>query len=203
MRLLVDAGLRGKMEMQSFVTDQLAVALDMHPDSPLNYLGIEKKYPEIPTLPTDLQKLAKTLEDIPFDEMVEDVRQTLSGIRDLVNSRELTHAIESLYGALGSLDEVVKDFGKLARNLDSRVGPVASSIEDTMRDAQKLVQNVDGQIELCETELAHHLIGRTKAPCREHSIEYRPGQKFAGLVVPGESMQSIELPAPVLHDLRR
>ena len=152
-RRLVDAGLRGKMEMQSFVTGQLAIALDMHPDSPLNYVGLDKRYQEIPTLPTDLQKLAKTLEEIPFDQMVQDVRQTLSGIRNLVNSKKLNDAIDSLYVALGSLDEVVKDFGKLTRNLDSRVGPVTSSIEDAMRDAQKLVQNVDGRIGPLASEL--------------------------------------------------
>ena len=158
-RHLVDAGLRAKMEMQSFVTGQLAVALDMYPDSSLNYVGLDKRYMEIPTLPTDLQKLAKTLEEIPFEEMVQDVRQTLSGISNLVNSQKLNDAIDSLYVALGSLDEVVKDFGKLTRNLDSRVGPVAASIEDAMRDAQKLVQNVDGRI----GPLASELRGATDA----------------------------------------
>ena len=139
-RLLVEKGLRGQLDMQSLLTGKLQIALSMHPGSELSYTGIEKGVPEIPTLPTAIQQLVKTLENLPIRQIVEDLRNTLAAIESLSTSPELAEAVTSL-------NKTLQDFGKLARNVDSRVGPLATSIEETMRDTQKLVNNVDTQVE--------------------------------------------------------
>jgi len=139
-RLLVEKGLRGQLDMQSLLTGKLQIALSMHPGSELSYTGIEKGVPEIPTLPTAIQQLVKTLENLPIRQIVEDLRNTLAAIESLSTSPELAEAVTSL-------NKTLQDFGKLARNVDSRVGPLTTSIEETMRDTQKLVNNVDTQVE--------------------------------------------------------
>jgi paraquat-inducible protein B len=149
-KLLVESGLRAKLELQSLVTGKLQVAFDMYPDTPVNYVGLEKKLPELPTLPTAMEQLAKTLENLPIKEMVEDARKTLAAIEKLANSPELTEAVTALNNAL-------QDVGKLARNLDDRVGPLSTSIEETMKDTQKLVQNVNTQVEPTLTDLQETL----------------------------------------------
>ena len=138
--LLVERGLRAKLELQSLVTGKLQVAFDMYPDTPVHYVGLEKKVPELPTLPTAMEQLAKTLENLPIQEIVEDARKTMAAIEKLANSPELTEAVTALNNTL-------QDFGKLARNLDGRVGPLTTSIEEAMKDTQKLVQNVNTQVE--------------------------------------------------------
>jgi len=139
-KLLVERGLRAKLELQSLVTGKLQVAFDMYPDTPVNYVGLEKKVPEVPTLPTAMEQLAKTLENLPIKEMVEDAQKTLAAIEKLANSPELTEAVTALNNTL-------QDVGKLARNLDGRVGPLTTSIEETMKDTQKLVKSVNTQVE--------------------------------------------------------
>jgi len=139
-KLLVERGLRAKLELQSLVTGKLQVAFDMYPDTPVNYVRLEKKVPEVPTLPTAMEQLAKTLENLPIKEMVEDAQQALAAIEKLANSPELAEAVTGL-------NKTLKDFGKLARNLDGRVGPLTTSIEETMKDTQKLVKNVNTQVE--------------------------------------------------------
>jgi len=139
-KLLVERGLRAKLELQSLVTGKLQVAFDMHPDTPVNYVRLEKEVPEIPTLPTAMEQLAKTLENLPIREMVENARKTLAAIERLANSPELTEAVTALNNTL-------QDFGKLARNVDGRVGPLTTSIEETMKDTQKLVRSVNTQVE--------------------------------------------------------
>ena len=138
--LLVEKGLRGQLDMQSLLTGKLQVALSMHPGSEVHYAGIEKGVPEIPTLPTTIQQLAKALEKIDIKGMAEDLRNAVAGIEQLATSPELAEAVTSL-------NKTLQDFGKLARNVDSRVGPLTTSIEETMRDTQKLVNNVDTQVE--------------------------------------------------------
>jgi len=149
-KLLVERGLRAKLELQSLVTGKLQVAFDMYPDTPVHYVGLEKKAPELPTLPTAMEQLAKTLENLPIQEMVEDARKTLASIERLASSPELTEAVTAL-------NKTLQDFGKLARNVDARVGPLTTSIEGTMKDTQKLVQNVNTQVEPTLTDLQETL----------------------------------------------
>ena len=140
MKALVQRGLRGQLDLQSLVTGKLQVSFAMHPGSEIYYAGIDKSVTEIPTLPTTMQQLAKMLENIDIKGMAEDIRNTLAAIEKLATSPELAEAVTSL-------NKTLKDFGKLARNVDGRVGPLTTSIEETMRDTQKLVNNVDAQID--------------------------------------------------------
>lgn len=146
MKALVQRGLRGQLDLQSLVTGKLQVSFAMHPGSEIYYAGIDKSVTEIPTLPTTMQQLAKMLENIDIKGMTEDIRNTLAAIEKLATSPELAEAVTSL-------NKTLKDFGKLARNVDGRVGPLTSSIEETMRDTQKLVNNVDAQIDPTFTQL--------------------------------------------------
>jgi paraquat-inducible protein B len=146
MEKLVELGLRAKLETQSFVTGQLAVGLGLFPGTPVNYVGLDKRFTEIPTLPTQLQVLAKTLKEIPFDKIAKNLQDAMAGVEELVNSPELKESITSL-------NQTLKDVGQLAQSLDSQVDPVATSIEETMRDAQKLVRHVDGQVGPLVTKL--------------------------------------------------
>ncbi len=146
MKALVQRGLRGQLDLQSLVTGKLQVSFSMHPGSEIYYAGIDKSVTEIPTLPTTMQQLAKMLENIDIKGMSEDIRNTLAAIEKLATSPELAEAVTSLNSTL-------QDFGKLARNVDGRVGPLTTSIEETMRDTQKLVNNVDAQIDPTFTQL--------------------------------------------------
>ena len=138
--LLVEKGLRGQLDMQSLLTGKLQVALSMHPGSEVNYARIEKGLPEIPTLPTTIQQITKALENLDIKGMAEDLQKAVAGVEQLATSPELAEAVTSL-------NKTLKDFGKLARNVDGRVGPLTTSIEETLGDTRKLVNNVDTQVE--------------------------------------------------------
>jgi paraquat-inducible protein B len=64
---LIDSGLRGQLQMESFVTGLLFVGLDFFPDSPLKLVQTEGgryQYPEIPTQPTPLQVAGSKVNEI-------------------------------------------------------------------------------------------------------------------------------------------
>ena len=156
--MLITRGLRAKLELESIVTGKLLVAFNFYPRTPARLRNIEKKkYIEIPTLPTDFEKIAKTLGELPLEDMVIQVKETLEGINNLVNSPDLKQAIQALKQTLqntskltGKIDNragpILDDFGNLVRNVDAQVGPMAESITDTARDAQRLVRNIDEQV---------------------------------------------------------
>ncbi len=121
-------GLRTQLVTQSFVTGQLMMALDFFPDKPANYVGLYKEYTEIPSIPTPLEQLQKTLEDLPFKEIVENLNHTLAGVERLVNSvdaKKTTEAIESAF----------KDTQALVQNINSKIAPVADNIAQAARSA--------------------------------------------------------------------
>ncbi len=121
---MLKKGLRARLEMQSFVTGQMMVGIDFYPDTPIRLVGLDKKYHEIPTIPTTMEELTKTIQQLPIKEIFAKLDSTLEGVEKLVNSPE-THQ------TVASMNQMLKDIDKLAKNLDERVGPLAASLERT------------------------------------------------------------------------
>src|SRR5213593_3068103 len=59
-----ERGLRGQVRMQSFVTGVLYVALDDFPGTPVMLRGFDTEVPELPTVPTDVEKWTAKIEKI-------------------------------------------------------------------------------------------------------------------------------------------
>jgi|YNPNPStandDraft_1061719.scaffolds.fasta_scaffold35865_2 paraquat-inducible protein B len=135
---LVESGLRAQLVTQSYVTGQLMISLDFLPEKPAEFKG-DSTLPEIPTVPTVMQQLARKLEDLPLEEMVNKIVKSVDGIEALINSPELR-------GSLGSMEKALQELAELAKNLNSQVGPLASSLKDTIREYGKLAKETDAQV---------------------------------------------------------
>ncbi|MDD5196278.1 MAG: MlaD family protein [Candidatus Omnitrophota bacterium] len=101
---LVQQGLRAKLEIKSFITGQLMIALDFYPDKPPKFYDIIKSYPELPALPIS-PDIFEVMDEIPIKEITTNLEQAVSGINRLVNSegffrmdktlKEVTDAVRS------------------------------------------------------------------------------------------------------------
>ncbi|MBW2412732.1 MAG: MCE family protein [Deltaproteobacteria bacterium] len=161
---LINRGLRARLDVESYVTGKLLVALDFLPESRVRMRGIDQEYIEIPTAPTELEKIAKKVTELPFEELVYETKEAIQGINTLVNSPELKGTLHALNQTLtnavelvgnidkqlgpiaASLDKTLKEYGKLAQSIDAHVGPLATSITATARDTQMLIKNVDNRL---------------------------------------------------------
>lgn len=121
---LIDKGLKAELQLQSFVTGQLMVGLDFHPNTPVRLVGLGTAYPEIPTMPSDLQRLRTKLEELPLTEIADRLNETLAGINRLVESPDLQASIVSL-------NRLLTDAHALVKNLNSEVRPLASDVRGT------------------------------------------------------------------------
>jgi paraquat-inducible protein B len=115
------------------VTGKLQIELDMYPGTKIRYVNLDKKTPELPTIPTELSRLLKILQNLDLEAITKDVRETLAGIRKMATSPELQEAITSL-------NKTMQDFGELARNTNRKIGPLADS-------ATTLIRNVDSHLD--------------------------------------------------------
>src|SRR6266446_7581952 len=100
---LVQKGVRASLRMQSFVTGLLFVALDFHPDTPIKLVGLDKAYPEIPTIPSDMDQLKSTIQEVmadlrklPLESLLGEVMTMLKRANTLLDLPELKQALISL-----------------------------------------------------------------------------------------------------------
>jgi paraquat-inducible protein B len=156
------------LAIQSFVTGQLAVDLDFHPNTPVRLVDVETEYPQLPTIPSSLDQLAKTIENLPIGELVSDIRGAAQGIERVVKDPDVKailrggvklveNADQKITTVSASLEDTLRDARKLVQNVDARVGPLTSTTQEavakteanlsaTLADARKLVQDVDGRV---------------------------------------------------------
>ncbi|MGD8343198.1 MAG: MlaD family protein [Desulfobacterales bacterium] len=136
-RALVKQGLRAQLQLTSLVTGQLAINMDFYPDTAAKLFGVEnaqigddvRDWQEIPTISTTLQDLEQALGAINFKDMAEDFKRAMDGIAKLASSPEL-------HASIGELNETLEAVKTLARSLDSKVEPLASSLDQTLVDVR-------------------------------------------------------------------
>jgi phospholipid/cholesterol/gamma-HCH transport system substrate-binding protein len=161
MQRLIARGLRAQLEVQSLVTGQLAVALNLHPKTPVRLTGFSKDYPEMPTIPSSLQKLSRTLENLPIDTLVSETIQTIRSINRLVTASEVKEVLEALNQAAVSFKGLVQQVAAQVDPLMTRVDKTTTSAQAMMaaaertleeyralgQDARTLVVNVNSKVE--------------------------------------------------------
>jgi len=140
---LIDRGLKGKLKSSNFLTGQLIVDLDLMPEKSAVYVSKNDRYPEIPTVPTDIEEITNSVsqlvakfEKIPIDELGISLTNTVEGIDKLINS--------------GDLQTMIKEYTKLAvsvqviaQNVNKETLPELNMTLDEVRDA---VKKVDGTL---------------------------------------------------------
>ena len=67
MQAMIEKGLRAQLELESLITGQLYVGLDLFPDTPITLAGNVTDYPEIPSIPSLQDDLQQTLNKLVVD----------------------------------------------------------------------------------------------------------------------------------------
>jgi paraquat-inducible protein B len=144
---LVKKGMKAQLVLQSFVTGQLWIGLDLYPDKPVRLVGMIKDVPEIPTIPPTLEEISKTIGELPVKQIVWKLDNVITGIGRLVNSPELQRTVVNLEKATGDIDRLVK-------RVDSQVEPLSADVRRTLEEANKTLASAQGALAQAEKTLA-------------------------------------------------
>jgi paraquat-inducible protein B len=142
----IEKGLRAQIKMQSLVTGQLMIYADFFPGKPIRLVGAERRYPEIPTIPSGTEEVMKALEKIPVHEIAMKATKALDGIERLINAPETREMAGTLNATLKDFQKAVGDIRTLARNVDAQVGPLAAETKGTLGDTRNLIKGADKEI---------------------------------------------------------
>lgn len=141
---LVEKGLRAELTMQSFITGQLAIEIGFYPSSTLCYAPakvdkIYRDYIVIPTCKSTTQKLADALEKLDLVALEKHLESALDGIAKFVNDPDLTASIRGL-------KDTLQDARRLITRVDRQVEPLAKDVKKTAKEFGNLARNVDGRV---------------------------------------------------------
>ena len=136
MRKLFDRGLRAELEMQSFVTGQVGIALDFNPDTPVRLTGLSKDRLEVPTVPSDIEKLTRTIQEIPVAEIAAAAKETIETVRDILQSSQTQQTLRSLGNAARRSEEALAAAEGLVRRVDGQIEPLMNEIRATAQSAR-------------------------------------------------------------------
>jgi paraquat-inducible protein B len=149
----IQRGGRASLRMQSFVTGVLYVALDFHPDTPIERLGLDLAYSELPTIPSDIDMLKSTVQQViadlgklPLDTVLNEVLVLLKRANDLVELPEVSQALVSLQDVVLAAERLLQRADAQVTPLGTKLAGAADAARAALADAQKLLRNVNGQV---------------------------------------------------------
>jgi len=115
---LLEKGLKAQLDIESFVTGKLYINMDFFPKLPAKLLGLDPRYPEIPTIPSLKEEILLTLQKLP-----EKIIAVADGVAQLVNSP--------------AAQDSLRDLDALIRSLATQIGPLMSSVTATSDAARR------------------------------------------------------------------
>jgi paraquat-inducible protein B len=158
-RRLLAAGLEAQLGMQSLVTGELRVDLDLQPGAHATYLGGDTSGDEIPSSASKLQTIESEIAELPLKQIADNANLTMESIRrvtDQLGPRvgpvldSLKRTSESAHGTMDAAHVAVAHIDSLAivgqnqvtANGDALKGLIASS-DRTVHDADALVLSLN------------------------------------------------------------
>jgi paraquat-inducible protein B len=139
-------GMRARLEPQSLVTGALFINFVQVPEVPLRFTKIDPEhgYPEIPTAPTELAQLGRSLktivaqlEAIDFAGIARSFDRAVSAVDHLASTANLPRAINAITATMDS-------YQALGRRLNSDIPPLLADLQGAVGDARKALVGMDG-----------------------------------------------------------
>lgn len=150
----IDRGLRAQLQTESLLTGLLFVQLDLLPDTPAEFVGLDKSLLEIPTLPTTLEQIQTTvrrvlerLEKIDFDELTDNLEETVASLNKLLSSPVIEETI-------ASLDETLTSVRRLSDTATAEIEPLVDSFTGTSDRARQTLEELEATLKSTRSVLA-------------------------------------------------
>ncbi|RFP08879.1 MULTISPECIES: intermembrane transport protein PqiB [unclassified Duganella] len=160
---MVARGLRGQLRTGNLLTGQLYVALDFFPNAPKVSLDVAQYPLEVPTVPNSLDELqtqiasiARKLDQVPFGEIGNNLRDTLKSANVLFKQLD-AQVVPEMKDTLGAAR---KTFGE-ANQLLQKDSPVQSDLREALQQLTQTLQSLNALSDYLERHPESLLRGKT------------------------------------------
>jgi paraquat-inducible protein B len=145
---LVEAGLRAQLALQSFITGQLRVDLDVRPETPVELVGRDEGLPEIPTIESDLGHFREEVTKLKLKELTEAGQRALSAVERLADhfDDEVGPLSVSVHTTLDAATNTLKDVDEAVRRVQAEASTALHDADLLLVDAHRQVDNRGGEL---------------------------------------------------------
>lgn len=167
---MIERGLRAQLNTISLLTGLLYVQLDFIPDSPLNLADIDDNAIQIPTVPTDLERFTREIEQVDFIRIASALQGTLAGLNKLVNDPSMQNLATDVQQTLQGLNTVTAQLDRQLAALGPNLRQVLGSANNTVTTAST---QIDAVAHSAQNTLAELNATATKLSATLGAIEHR------------------------------
>ncbi len=151
--LVFSQGLRAQLNMESFLTGLLYIDLSFHPETAV-HLFIQPgtgAYPEIPTIPTDMEQIREDatkalakIEKVDLNKLVNSITDAGISVKELAADPELHQAIASIDRIVGdpALRQAISSAKVTLGNVNKAVIAAKSAIDRTSPKIDPLIASL-------------------------------------------------------------
>ncbi len=181
---MVKNGLSARLQMQSLVTGQYRIELDYHQKGAQTF-KMEMSQNEIPTVPSPIDTLQRSLEEMPLKVISHSITNVLTSLSTaLGDGKELRQSISSFHAAFDSMHAT---FSALDAKLK---GTLLTSLNTTLKNSSTLSETLSTNVPKLLISLEQTLENLTRTTERMKRISTSAEQIFAPS-------------SPAMQDLRR
>lgn len=164
---MIRDGLRARLETGNLITGQLFIELDMHPGAPLNLVGADLPFPELPTIPADLTQMTQSVKTILNKLEGLDIQRIETELVSVLEGAD--HIASQAGGALdrADIETAVADFSaslallrRMIARVDRQVEPVTRGLEETLASGRRTLESIQSSLDP-NAPLHYHLIELT------------------------------------------
>lgn len=137
-------GVRAQLALQSLLTGQLFVNLDFFPDSPVKKVDMPTTHPQIATIETGLQRLGRTIDTLPVDQIIEKFTNVLDGVDKIINGAEIPKILAATQGTAESAERIADGIEQQLDPIMADLRGAAASANDAMGEARAALDLEDG-----------------------------------------------------------
>jgi paraquat-inducible protein B len=133
---LIEQGLRAKLYSQSLVTGKMEIVLSYQPGTPARLMNLNSEYMEIPTLPSNLDKLANALEELPLERMVRRITEILDGVDKVLSETDVPRLLREMAQVIHRID-------RISENLETSIPALTSGGRALIDETQGVVRTLN------------------------------------------------------------
>lgn len=131
----VNLGLRAKLQLNSILTGQLFIELELDPGSSYVLHG-DGEINEIPTQSTAILEITKTLDKYPIQEVLNNIASTMVSLDKILSDPVIMETVKSL-------NQTSKDYGLLAKKLVSKTDTLSTEMNTTLKNTSKTLKSAE------------------------------------------------------------
>ncbi|WP_439105974.1 MlaD family protein [Congregibacter sp.] len=197
---LVARGLSAQLNTQSLLTGLLYIQLDFQPEKEATLSQIDSSHPQIPTIPTELEQIRRSLESIDYAAIAENIDHIATGLDELLNSSDMQALPGSMRSSLAALETASNSLSTTLADNSPALTALLEEGTNTVATLNAQLPEITNSIESSLQRLDEALVSANKSleGLEQASAPDSPPRRQLS-----QAMQEVTLAARALRSLAR